>query len=118
MAFCRQEVDTGSKFGPTKSKDSALYCNYMFSAAIYDKECSAYDLAVAVLNDKSHWSHNAYKDYGHAFEKFILENDLGSIVSTPALINRAFHSDHKVKVWIWTVNETNVRNLYAKLKKG
>lgn len=54
--------------------------------------------------------------YGEALEAFILEHNLGSVVSTPSKRNP--NSGNAIKGWFWTPNWPNVRKLKTGVKSN
>lgn len=41
--------------------------------------------------------------------KYIVDQGLGTVLESPAKINSVNHPEHKVKVWIWSVNKAALR---------
>jgi len=88
ISFCKDNLgrpvvwkvrDSG---GNDKGALGALFSFYFFTAAVYHGKVS----------------------YGAKFAKFIEDEKLGTLISTPALVNYAYHSDHLNQVWIWMPN--------------
>lgn len=106
ISFCKSNLGRPVEWkirmssGDFGAKD-ALYSFYFFTAAVYGKKVS----------------------YGHQFAKFIEENGLGNVVTTPVMANMAFHTDHGNQIWIWMPNVKALKkwweeNKPTKLKRG
>lgn len=65
--------------GNDKGAPGALFSFYFFSGPIYKGKTS----------------------YGEQFAAFINQERLGNLVTTPAMINKAYHPDHANQIWIW-----------------
>ena len=65
--------------GNDKGAKGALYSFYFFSSPIYHGRAS----------------------YGEQFTALIETEGLGKLVTTPAMVNKAYHPDHANQIWIW-----------------
>lgn len=88
MSFCKLSLGRPVVWkivdpsGNDKGQDGALYSFYFFSSPIYRGKTS----------------------YGEQFAQFIEDEKLGRIVTTPGLLNHAYHPDHANQIWIWMPN--------------
>jgi hypothetical protein len=85
VSFCRSNLGRPVVWkvvdptGNDKGANGALFSFYFFSSSIYKGRSS----------------------YGEQFASFIVDNRLGNLVTTPALLNKAYHPDHANQIWIW-----------------
>lgn len=54
------------------------------------------------------------REAGNNLAKYILKNDLGSIIKTPLAINP--NSGNKLQAYIWTINKRNLKKFAKKHK--
>lgn len=94
-AFCASHFGSIRKKNPNGKDDRSygdgphtLYTFYVFTAAIYGPK-----------KRDNVFSNRGL--YGAKFAEFIKEQKLGTVTTIPAKVNKAFHPDHKVQVWIW-----------------
>lgn len=53
-------------------------------------------------------------DAGEKLTKFIRDNGFGTVVEGGEAVNKKWHPDHTVKIWVWTSNEDALRAWWAK----
>lgn len=51
--------------------------------------------------------------YGPEFAKLIKAKHLGTVVESPARVNRCNHPDHTVKVWVWCPSIKGLNTWYS-----
>jgi hypothetical protein len=78
--FCRTNIKKGVRYHSSKANTDTLYSFYVFTAAVDD-------------------GHS--QPYGDNFAALIREAGLGDVWESPEVVNRAYHKDHKNKVWVW-----------------
>lgn len=117
LRFCELTLKKGGaalRYGYTGSMDKPLlYSHYNFTAAIYDPDCSSYKQYAQAYPDKIDPETKLYAPYGHKFAQFIRDNKLGTIATTEPRVNKLYHPDHKVQMWIWTPDQDAVEAWYA-----
>lgn len=90
ISFCRANLGRPVVWkivdpsGNDKGANGALFTFYYFSSPVY----------------------RGQENYGEQFARFIEKEKLGKIVTTPALLNKAYHPDHANQVWIWMPDVT------------
>jgi hypothetical protein len=89
VAFCELSIVKPTKFHRVDGED--LYSFYWYSSPIY----GTYDLRSSP---------------GAKFTRFIKSHKLGTVYSPQAVVNWAFHPDHKNKMWIWQPNSRAVHS--------
>lgn len=75
---------------PSNQAGTKIYSHYLFTAAVYPETTKRARM---------------FQPYGDEFAALIEQLGLGTVISTPAVVNGAFHPDHSVKAYIWTVNQ-------------
>lgn len=100
-AFCTPLFEKGT--GNWGYYAKTVYTFYIFTAAVYSKEDR--DKYVKQHPGYAH----SYNLYGHNFAKFIRAKKLGKVWTSAALVNVAFHPDHKVKVWLWSPDKVALK---------
>lgn len=109
-----------------RAANSSMYSNYIFTAAIYDREvCEKTSGQHTHLLKGKLWDKklDMYFPYGHYFAEFIEKNKLGKVVTLDSTINAAFHPDHKVQAWLWQPDPKAIQkwaddNAFGLLSKG
>ena len=98
--FCKQNLIDKPKFFepkrdavPIPASGGEIFCFYLFTANV-----------------------DAGK-YGQDFAQFILENNLGTLVTTVPKSNRAFHGEQRCQAWIWTVDQPALK-AWWKVNRG
>lgn len=116
LRFCELTLKKGGsalRYGYSNSAKPLLYSHYTFTAAVYDKECSAFASYERSYPKKIDPEFGQYMPYGAQFAKFIQENKLGEVVTTSPKINKLYHPDHKVQIWIWTPDQDAIEAWYV-----
>lgn len=104
MEFCSIVFEPGGvKYITSKSYDNSLYCYYLFTAAFYDEQY------------KATWGRKglrSYEPYGDEFAALIKENGLGQVFGGEAVVNRAFHTEHSNKAWLWVPDQEALKKWF------
>ena len=100
LEFCNQNFKPkGVRYTDCYADNNDLYCFYLFTAAI----CREGQMG---MNDGPFGA----RKYGDEFSAFILDNKLGKVVETGVVRNRAFHSEHSNKAWLWEPNQKKLKD--------
>lgn len=93
VSFCKQNIAQPPRYGTSTANTDSLISFYMFTAACSGKVASDH--------------------YGSQFYKFIVDNKLGQVWESPALVNKAFHPDHANQIYIWMPDKKAVEKWWA-----
>jgi hypothetical protein len=105
-AFCKSELQRPSTFKGFPLAARSMYSFYIFTAGVEIPGVRGQEWVAEM-------GFVPLGGYGPAFARFIVDNELGTVVESPVIVNKAFHKDHANQVWIWAPDRAKLEIWWA-----